>query len=245
MKTVLFKLVAVTLVVLTLAWCGWLLSRSTSFQLFGGLVDRVETNQPIVALTFDDGPTPGHTQAILRELDALRVQATFYLNGDAMARNPALAAQIVRAGHQLGNHSKTHSRMVFMSPGAIRNELAFTDRLIREAGYLGEIDFRPPYGKKLFVLPWVLRQRGTRTVTWDIEPESGLGPRPPASDIVHNVLAQARPGSIILLHVMFDSRATSLEAVPGIVEGLRERGFRFVTVSELLAAKPGSDHSDQ
>ncbi|KAA9131989.1 polysaccharide deacetylase family protein [Marinihelvus fidelis] len=234
MKRIFRILSMVTAGLLLAAWGTWQLSRNASYQLYGGLTDRVDTAQPRVALTFDDGPTPGHTQAILDQLDALGVRATFFLVGDAMARHPELAAQIVRAGHQVGNHSRTHSRMVFMPAAQVREELDTTDRLIREAGYTDEILFRPPYGKKLLVLPWVLHQRGTRTITWDVEPESGSGAEPPADDIVERVLEQSRPGSIILMHVMFDSRATSLQAVPGIVAGLRERGFEFVTVSELL-----------
>ncbi len=240
MKTFLLRLGAAGLVLLALSWGGWQLSRNASFQLFGGLVDRVETPLQQVALTFDDGPTPGHTEAILQQLDTLGVKATFFLVGNAMSDHPELAARIVDAGHQVGNHSKSHSRMVMMSPSTVRHELEFTDRLIRAAGFKGEIDFRPPYGKKLFVLPWVLRQRGTRTVTWDVEPESGLGKRPPAQAIVDKVLAETRSGSIILMHVMFDSRVTSLQAVPGIVEGLRGKGYQLVTVNELLQAAPAT-----
>lgn len=209
-------------------------SKSTTHQLFGEIVDRVDTNEKVVALTFDDGPTQGYTQRILKTLNDEDVTATFFLVGAALEKNPEEARLIAEAGHEVGNHSFSHQRMVFRSPSFIAGELERTDELIRQTGYAGPIHFRPPYGKKLFNLPRYLDKRGTVSITWDVAPESYGQDMGDADPVVERVLEQVRPGSIVLLHVMFKSRESSMEAAPRIIRGLKERGYRFVTVSEML-----------
>ena len=126
--------------------------------------------------------------------------------------------------------------MIFRSPSFIADEIERTDVLIRETGYTGPITFRPPYGKRLFLLPRYLHQTGRTTLLWDVEPESYPDVVVSAESIAEHVLENTRPGSIILLHVMYRSRAESRRAVPLIIDGLRDRGYRFVTVSELVGA---------
>ena len=225
-------LASLALAALVLAVAAWAVSRSPSFQFYGGLVHRVETGDSVVALTFDDGPTPDGTREILAILDTLDVRASFFLTGREMRENPGLARRIVEAGHELGNHSYSHERMYFASEARLRGEIETTDSLIRREGFTGPIFFRPPYGKKLLDLPRYLDRTGRTTVTWDVDPESGGAATAP--ELVAATLEKARPGSIILLHVMYGSREQSRLAVPGIVRGLRARGFRFVTLSELL-----------
>jgi len=228
-----------TLALLGVVWGLWAYSGHRSSQLFGELVQRVDTPHKLVALTFDDGPMPGATERILSLLDEHRVPATFFVVGEAVAQHPQQARAIVAAGHELGNHSWSHQRMVLKSPAWVAEELERTDQAIRAAGMTGLVHFRPPYGKKLLVLPWVLRGRGQTSIMWDIEPESYGEVRRDPQAIADHVLERAQPGSIILLHVMFSAREASVQAVPRIIEGLQERGYRFVTVSELLEQWPG------
>lgn len=216
-------------------WALWRASKSPAFQFFGEIVPRVETRERVVALTFDDGPTPAGTEAVLRVLEESGVRATFFLTGGELERNMDEGRRIASAGHELGNHSYSHRRMVLVTPAFVRDEVERTDRLIREAGYGGEIHFRPPFGRKLFVLPYYLARAGRKTVTWDVEPESDPEAGSDAGRIVEHVRRRARPGSIILLHVMYPSRSESLKAVRGIAEALSADGYRFVTVSELLS----------
>ena len=108
--------------------------------------------------------------------------------------------------------------------------------MIRQAGYQGTIHFRPPYGKKLILLPRYLAKNARKTITWDVEPESYPEIDADSNRIVQHVLANTRPGSIILLHVMYQSRAESRKSVRGIVSGLKREGFSFKTVSEMLTA---------
>jgi peptidoglycan-N-acetylglucosamine deacetylase len=203
-----------------------------TFQFFGGLTDRVDTTAKVVALTFDDGPDPAGTQRLLDALDRAEVPATFYLVGQDMARHPDLARAIASAGHELGNHTYSHERMVFVSNGFVAEEVERTDTLIRRAGYQGEITFRPPNGKKLLALPHYLDQHDRKTIMWDVEPDSDE--ELDAQRIVDVTVEHTRPGSIILLHGMYAGRDQSRLAVTPIIDRLKADGYRFVTVSELL-----------
>ena len=230
-------LLAATLLVPIVLIGGWQLSKSRTFQFFGGLVTRVETSEPVVALTLDDGPSPHGTEPALALLDSLEVRATFFVTGREMERNPDLGRRIVEAGHALGNHSYSHRTMVLCSPKFIEYEVERTDQLIRAAGFEGDIPFRPPYGKRLLLLPCYLHQTGRTTLLWDVEPESFREIGRSAERITEHVLDHVRPGSIILLHIMYASGEQSRRALPLIVSGLRAKGYRFVTVPELLARR--------
>jgi peptidoglycan-N-acetylglucosamine deacetylase len=210
------------------------LASARGFQFFGGLTNRVETTEKVVALTFDDGPDPAGTQPLLDTLARADVRATFYLIGRDLTAHPDLGKAIAAAGHELGNHSFSHERMVLVSTGFVASEVERTDTLIRATGYQGEITFRPPNGKKLFTLPQYLSEHNRKTITWDVEPDSTL-PSGSASELVQDALAHVRPGSIILLHGMYASREQTRLAVEPLINRLREQGYRFVTVSSLLS----------
>jgi len=215
----------------------WGLSKSRTFQLFGDLVQRVDVTQPVLALTFDDGPSSEYTSEILAILAEQDVHATFYLTGQAMEANPRAAQELVAAGHELGNHSYTHQHMLLRSLSFVQDEIERTDAAIREAGYTGQITFRPPYGKRFILLPLVLERTKRITVLFDVEPESYPDVAADANLIQAHVLDHARSGSIILLHVMAPPRDETREALPGVIAGLRARGYQFVTVSELLSLR--------
>ena len=233
MKTYLSVVAALTIVALVALWQ---VSRSRTFQFFGQLIPRVNTSQKVVALTFDDGPTPEATGRILSALEEEHVRATFFVTGAELEKNMAEGKRIAAAGHELGNHTYSHERMVLVTPSFVRREVERTDELIRDAGYRGEIYFRPPYGKKLFALPHYLSSTGRKSVTWDVEPESYPEVAADSDKIAEHVLSRACPGSIIILHVMYGSRAESLKAVKKIIRGLKAQGYSFKTVTELLAA---------
>lgn len=208
------------------------LMNSRDYQSFGKITSRVETRQKVVALTFDDGPTE-NTEEILAILDKNCKKATFFVCGIDIEKNPALASRIVEAGHEIGNHSYSHRRMVFMTYSDVAKEIEATDKMIRKAGWVDAIHFRPPYGKKLFVLPFYLAENGRRTIMWSIEPDSYSDIASDPNKIIDYTCNQIQPGSIILLHAM--NNRPSREAIGGIVKALQSQGYRFVTVSELLA----------
>lgn len=213
----------------------WKYSKSESSQIFGEIINRVEASDKVVALTFDDGPSSEYTEEILEILEDAGVKATFFLVGKDIQSNPVEAQNIIAAGHELGNHSFTHSRMLFKSLDFVKEEIEKTDRLIRKAGYTGEIHFRPPYGKKLFTLPYYLNSRNITSVTWDVAPDSALPLDSSPEAFAQYAISNTRPGSIILMHVMFESRRRSMAAIPAIISGLKGEGYEFVTVSQLLS----------
>ncbi len=219
----------------------FLFSRCESTQLMGVLVDRVETSQKVVALTFDDGPQPGYTQEILSVLAAENVTATFYFIGKNIERHEDETLLVVDAGHELGNHSYSHPRMVLKSQSFIEQEILTTDALIKSVGQSGEIYFRPPFGKKLFALPYYLHKTNRTSITWDVAPERALGQNATAAELSDYVLENTRPGSIILMHVMYPSRKNSMQSVQGIIRGLKLQGYEFLTVSELLSLNQGTN----
>src|SRR5688500_18721760 len=210
------------------------LGRARTFQLFGSLVARVRTDAPRVALTFDDGPVASRLDTLLEVLGSRDVRATFFVTGRELAAAPDAGRRLVDAGHELGNHTYSHRRMAFVSPATVRAELEPTDSLIRLAGHQGDILFRPPYSYKLIALPWYLARNGRTTVTWDVEPDSYPEVAATAETIVAHVLSRARPGSIILLHPWYPSRATSLASVGMLIDSLHARGLEVVPVRELL-----------
>lgn len=226
--------IGVTVLLVTLLVSGYEVMNARTFQLTGELVNRVAITDKVVALTFDDGPTE-RTPEVLNMLAVARVPATFYLNGADLDRHPLHGAAIARAGHEIGNHTYSHRRMVLVSPGTVADEVERTDAAIARTGYQGPVTFRPPYGKKLWTLPHYLATHHRVTVMWDVEPDS-VG-APDTAQIVEDTVRTVRPGSIILLHVMLESRAQSREAVPQIIHRLRDDGYRFVDVSELLAMR--------
>jgi chitin deacetylase len=210
------------------------LARSRTVQVFGELVARVDTSDRVLALTFDDGPTSEVIDEIIDVLAGRQVRATFFVTGAELAAAPEAGRKLVAAGHELGNHTYSHARMVLKSPAFVQQEIEDTDALIRASGHTGTIYFRPPFSYKLVVLPWFLWRTGRTSVTWDIEPDSYQEVAADSGRIIAHVVERVRPGSIILLHIWYGSRQTSLAAVPMIIDRLQSDGYRFVTLSELL-----------
>ncbi len=228
------KISVVLLIIIAILWGFWQMSKSRNFQVAGQLISHVQNADSLIALTFDDGPTPEYTDEVLAILEKYDVPATFFVTGRETETNLQEAQKIVQAGHQLGNHSYSHQQMILKNYDFLKNEIERTDQAIKDAGYQGEIYFRPPYCKKLFLLPWVLSQRNQISVTWNIEPESIADVRDSAQKIATHVEQKVKSGSIILLHVMYDSREESRKSLPIIIENLKQKGYKFVTINELL-----------
>ena len=223
--------IAFGLAILCAALWGLLqLSNARSVQLFGAAIARVDTDAPLVALTFDDGPTAAHTDAILAALGD--TPATFFLIGRDMRDTPEATAAIAAAGHEIGNHSDTHQRMVLVTPDWVRGELDRTDAAIRASGYDGPVPFRPPYGKKLVSLPLVLSEQDRPAIMWSVEADGTL----PPEDMAARVLSETGPGDIILLHPFYASNEATRAAIPLILAGLADKGLTPVRLSTLLAA---------
>lgn len=233
-KKLLYRTLATVVVLVFLLYGMWELMNSRTYQVFGELVHRVDTQEKIVALTFDDGPNDEYVDQVLSILDETDVKATFFVIGDNLEKNPDAGKKIVDAGHELGNHAYSHQRMVFKSQSFIDEEISRTDSLIREAGYTGDITFRPPNGKKLLGLPYYLSSSGRITITWDVEPESYPEETNDPQVMVERAVANTKPGSIILFHPWYDSRESTRQALKESILALQKQGYQFVTISDLL-----------
>lgn len=228
-----FILLTAILILLITSYGLLQLSKSRTVQFFGEIVPRVETNEKVVALTFDDGPT-AYTREVLKTLQEKDIKATFFVMGSELQKQPQIGEAIVVAGHELGNHTYSHQRMWFKSQAFIADEIEKTNILIRNTGYKGDIHFRPPYGKKLLGLPWYLKQHNIKTIMVDVEPDTYGSD---ADFLVAYTLENTKPGSIILLHPFCDSCRGQREAISQTIDGLQAKGYQFVTVSELLNYK--------
>src|SRR5690242_9767715 len=198
--------------------------------VFGPVVSHLRTRDRFVALTFDDGPNPDATPAILDALGERGVKATFFILGRHAERWPDLVARVAREGHSTGNHGYYHRKLHFKSPSYVRDDLRLgTERIEMVTGRRPGL-FRAPHG---FRSPWVTpiaRSLGQRTVGWSL----GVwdSDRPGVEAIAERTVAGARPGSILLLHDGdgYDpggDRMQTARAVPIIVDRLLEQGFRF------------------
>lgn len=228
MKKKLLIVCTVFALIILLLFGAYKLMNARTFQLFGTLTSKVETSEKVVAITFDDGPTD-NVNTLLPLLETYDAKATFFFIGNELERNLDLGRLVVEAGHQVGNHSYSHDRMVLKTPSFIRTEIEKTNKLIQKIGFTDEIMFRPPYGKKFVVLPYYLQRQKIRTVMWNIEPDTNYMT---VEDKVNHVVNNVTPGSIILMHAMYDDE--ELVVVEKILDTLTKRGYTFVTVSQLL-----------
>ncbi|MCC6000726.1 MAG: polysaccharide deacetylase family protein [Pararhodobacter sp.] len=197
-----------------------------------GLVhlNRVETVQPLVALTFDDGPHPVHTPVLLDILAQYRARATFYVIGSLVRRYPEIVQRMVAEGHELGNHTWAHPTLSRLGNAQFMREIDRTQQVIYETVGHVPVTMRPPYGAITQRQSRMLAaERNLPTVIWSVDPQDWR--RPGSSVVAQRMVAGARPGAIILAH---DIHAPTVRAVPAALEGLQARGLRSVTLSGLL-----------
>jgi peptidoglycan/xylan/chitin deacetylase (PgdA/CDA1 family) len=201
--------------------------------VFGPVVSHLPGDDPVVSITFDDGPNPRATARILDVLRAERVHATFFVLGRHAERWPELVRRAALEGHQLANHGYFHRKLHRRSPAYVRDDLTRgTEQIVRASG-VRPAHFRAPHG---FRSPWVTpiaASLGQRTVGWSLGVWDSA--RPGADVIAARAIAGMHAGSILLLHDGdgYDpagDRMQTAEALPRIIDGLRGRGFRFTTL---------------
>jgi peptidoglycan/xylan/chitin deacetylase (PgdA/CDA1 family) len=191
-----------------------------------------ERDVPRVALTFDDGPDPTRTPALLDALATLDVRATFFLLGRAVDAHPELVARIAREGHELGNHTYDHPYLPLVRSVRVAHELARTDAAIAHAtGHVPRLA-RPPYGGRSPRNVRAMQRAGKRVVLWDVNSFDWKGA--PADDVARRVVDRVRAGSIVLMHEARDGGEVTIDAVRMIVPALRARGLELTTVSRVI-----------
>jgi peptidoglycan/xylan/chitin deacetylase (PgdA/CDA1 family) len=195
------------------------------------IIDRFETSEPLIALTFDAGSDTGYTAEILDLLAREGVKATFGMTGAWAERNPDLIRRIHAEGHQLINHSWDHAHFPQISSAARVNQLERTDALLVELTGESTVPyFRPPYGEYDAATLADLAALGyTTMVMWTVDTLGWAGAS--AGEITQRVLDVAAPGAIVLMHVGAASQDAA--ALPAMIEQLRARGYGFATAAEL------------
>jgi peptidoglycan-N-acetylglucosamine deacetylase len=197
----------------------------------------VNVDGPYIAMTFDDGPSPETTPQLLDILKQRNIKATFFMIGQNAERNPAIVKRILAEGHEIGNHSWTHPQLSKLSDDRVTEEINKTQNAIKDASGYTPVLLRPPYGAiTARQKEWIEKQFGLSVIIWSVDPFDWK--RPGASVIEQRILAGARPGAIVLSH---DIHKQTVDAMPATLDALAAKGFKFVTVSQLIAMnKPKS-----
>jgi len=202
----------------------------------GEVVWRVKTDQRVVALTFDDGPDPKYTPTVLKLARDKGLKLTFFLIGREIQAHPGLARQEVADGHTIGNHTWDHPAMTADTPRQDVAEIERCEDEIEKVCGARTYLFRPPKGYWDGDIFLELERLGYRMILWSVTLEHHSAKTPQA--MAERVLRKIRPGMIILAHDGEPchpiSRSKTMEALPLLVDGLQKKGYRLVTVPELL-----------
>ena len=200
-------------------------------------IARGGTRRREIALTFDDGPGP-ETPRIMRVLRRARAPATFFFVGQQLDFFGSMLRDEVRHGFSIGDHTQNHAPLGLLRAGEQRRQLVTAARHARRYGVENLSFFRPPYGSYNRHTLQVARALGMLMVLWTID--TGDFRRPGTRAIVKAVMSRARPGAIVLMHDGGGPRRQTAQALPTIIRRLRHRGYRLVTVPQLLAEDPPS-----
>jgi peptidoglycan/xylan/chitin deacetylase (PgdA/CDA1 family) len=193
--------------------------------------NRCQVSGPYIALTFDDGPIPKTTPRLLDILKERGVKATFYVLGQNVAQYPDIARRIVEEGHEIGNHSYTHPSLTKISSAKLAEEISKTNAAIEQACGVLPTTMRPPYGAINAAITKRLNEEyQLPVILWSVDPLDWKIRK--ASHVSNHILQNTNPGSIVLAH---DIHPSTIDAMPAAIDGLLAKGYRFVTVSELIA----------
>jgi peptidoglycan/xylan/chitin deacetylase (PgdA/CDA1 family) len=197
------------------------------------LIREHGTGRKWVALTFDDGPHPEYTPQFMELLKSKNVRATFFLLGPMVKNRPELAKQLVDSGFEVANHSWKHPTLSKLSPDAIREELQKTTDIITEATGAKVELLRPPYGSANKKVQDICDELGLRIITWNIDTDDWRK-ETTADKMTSTVMTNLRDGSIILMH---DRSDKAFETTANVIDMIREKGYEFVTVGELIGLR--------
>ncbi|WP_373534961.1 polysaccharide deacetylase family protein [Microcoleus sp.] len=205
----------------------------TNFHNYFG-INRADTGEKVVALTYDDGPYPPYTNQLLDILDRYQVKATFFEIGRNIEKHPEIVKAIAARGDELANHSYSHKDMMFKPREYLLSEIEKTDKLLLELGVKQDsISFRPPWGRRFIGLSYLVSQMHKKLIMWDVDSQD-YEKTHTVDDIANQVINNVRPGSIVVMHDGGGDRSKTVAATEIIVKTLQSKGYSFKTVSELL-----------
>ncbi len=190
----------------------------------------IHTDEPVIAMTFDDGPHPSNTPKLLDMLKERNIKATFFLVGERVRMYPQLVRRILAEGHEIGNHTYTHVSLTNRTDDQIRVELQRSADALREvAGYTTHL-IRPPFGAtSKRVEQWIFNEFGYSSILWSVDPQDWR--RPGVSVVQSRLIKGAHRGAIMLAH---DIHSPTITAMPKVFDELLGKGYHFVTVSQLI-----------
>lgn len=192
---------------------------------------KLSDKQKVIALTFDDGPWPKWTDRILEILKKNDIKATFFMVGEVAQEYPQLVKHVAAEGHAIGNHTWTHPYRQFDEAGASREIDRTAELLYKTAGVKTSL-FRPPGGYLTNGLAAYAEKQNYVVAMWSAD---SIDYRRPSPDrLAHNVLRDAKPGGIVLMHDGGGDRSHTVEALPEIIKELKKQGYKFVTLPQLL-----------
>ena len=243
------------LIVGMLVYIGYKLFEDPTNQMFGQTVVSGPTDQPVIALTYDDGPNPPYTDGILDVLAKEHVHATFFLVGRAVAQYPQTVKRMVAQGNAIGNHTWDHVHLVVLPRSAMRSEMQRTDAEIYKIVHIHPRIMRPPFGARDWRVLAEMRKLGYTVVMWSV-PLPRDWEYPTSQTIANRVIPRVKDGSIIVLHdgnrgqlcaarqiaPHVCDRNQDIDATRLVIEGLKAKGFRFVTIPELIALHKDAKH---
>lgn len=189
--------------------------------------DRME-----IALSFDDGPHPSYTPEILSILAEYGVTATFFMVGENVQYYPEAAEAVLAAGHEVGNHSFDHRRLTGLNESGVRDEVSRCEEALYTLGEYRPRLLRPPEGALNDTVRRVAREGDYRLILWDVDTRDWA--HTPPSTITSQVLASVQSGDIILMHDYIGHDSPTPATLRLLLPALLERGYRFVTVSQLI-----------
>ena len=192
---------------------------------------RIKTQAPFIAMTFNDGPHPVYTPRLLDILKARNIKATFFVVGTNTRRYPGIIRRMIAEGHEVGNHTVNHKYLSRISIEQARAEVAGCERAIIAACGVRPRILRPPGGHiNNQVKVWLNREFGYSTIMWAVDPEDWK--RPGSGVVAQRIINDTDAGEIVLAH---DIHGPTIAAMPRALDGLLSKGYRFVTVSQLIA----------
>ena len=185
---------------------------------------------PYIAITFDDGPSATQTPRLLKMLKERGIKATFFCCGQCVAQSPEIAQQIVAEGHEIANHSWNHPLLTKMSEAAVKDQLDRTHNVIKQTTGVTPTLMRPPYGGfTVKQRAWANAVWNYKVILWDVDTLDWKHHSPAKTESI--TMSETKKGSIILCH---DIHKTTVDAMPATLDALRAKGFKFVTVTELI-----------
>jgi peptidoglycan/xylan/chitin deacetylase (PgdA/CDA1 family) len=196
------------------------------------VIRRVPTAARVVALTFDDGPDPGYTPAILTLLERYHARATFFVLGQEAVRHPGLLRRITAQGSEIGLHGFSHRAFTALSGSLLARELSRSRQAVQRATGTVPALVRPPYGKVDGKVLAELAALGYRAVLWSTDTRDWR--RPGSRAIARAAVRDLSPGEILLFHDGGGDRSQTLQALSVLLPDLAERGYRCLTVSQML-----------